>query len=232
MVSIETISYFLNHFLGVERFRKEKGGIYHPLESLVKRLGLALEPQPGLEDWIRDNNLDAIFFHRPWKLDLDTLPNNVGVITYHLAFDEGLTLGFNRRLAEVLLMQNLQVFGKKEGRPIGMIGNIPETDIGDFVSYLQQVFGDLEQVEVKKDCLVNKVAVVGAMNEELITEATLEGVHLYLTGQMRKSGISKQMHLNIVAVGHHRCEQWGLKSLAGLLRDRFWGLEVIVFKAG
>jgi putative NIF3 family GTP cyclohydrolase 1 type 2 len=36
--------------------------------------------------------------------------------------------------------------------------------------------------------------------------------------------------IGIVGVGHRRCEEWGLRAMSGLLRERWSRLEVILPK--
>jgi putative NIF3 family GTP cyclohydrolase 1 type 2 len=231
MLHIETITHFLNHFFAIERYEQKEDGIYHPTQRTVTRIGLALEPHSELTHWIQTHQLDAIFLHRPWKLDIATLPPYVGVFSYHLAFDETLTLGYNQRLADLLLMRELQIFGTKAGRPIGMIGITPETTLSQYSHSLKQIFGGLDQQQVHEDATINKIAVVGAMTDNLVRDAAKAEVALYLTGQMRKPALQavEDRGLNVIAVGHRRCEEWGLQALAGVLRERFCSLEVMVF---
>jgi hypothetical protein len=52
----------------------------------------------------RADNWMLYFCIDPGSCNPEQLEPDVGVISYHLAFDERLTLGFNPRLAEVLGM--------------------------------------------------------------------------------------------------------------------------------
>lgn len=74
------------------------------------------------------------------------------------------------------------------------------------------------------------MAVVGAMTDALVREAALRGADLYITGQLRKPALSavKETGIAVVAAGHRRCEEWGLKALAGVLRERWFELEVVL----
>lgn len=231
MINLQTITHFLDQFFAIERYEQEDGGVYHPTEQTITRIGLTLESHSGIVDWIKANQFHAIFLHRPWQLDVSTLPPHVGVFSYHLAFDEGLTLGFNQRLADVLLMRNLQIFGTKAGRPIGMMGTVSETTISKYCHSIEQIFGRVSQQQVNPEEIVKKVTVVGAMTDSLVREAAKEHVSLYITGQIRQPAMQAvaETGLNIVAVGHRRCEEWGLQVLAGVLRERFRSLKIITY---
>ena len=151
-------------------------------------------------------------------------------VSYHLAFDERLTLGFNPRLAEVLAMSDLSMLGEKQGRAIGMIGNIPTQSFTSYCSKVNEVFGRQEEVVIGLKAEVSRVAVVGAMTELLVREAASQGADFYLTGQLRQPAqiAVQETGISAIAVGHRRSEEWGLRALAGVLRERWSSLEVVL----
>ncbi len=228
---LDTITKFLNTFFQVERYNKdEQGGIYLPSTRSIKRLGLALEPWDGLYNWVKSQHIDALFLHRPWKLELEQLPPDIGVISYHLPFDESLTLGFNTHLADVLSLSNLEVFGEKQNRPIGMIGQAPNQTFTDIFNCVKEIFNGYEQIRAASESEVKKVAVVGAMTDLLVREAASHGVNVYITGQLRQPAAQAVIdsEMSVIAVGHYRCEIWGLHTLASILQQRWSKLYLVV----
>ncbi|RUT02887.1 hypothetical protein DSM106972_058070 [Dulcicalothrix desertica PCC 7102] len=227
---LDTITKFLNTFFQVERYNEdEQGGIYLPSTRSIKRLGLALEPWDGLYNWVANQHIDALFLHRPWKLDVEQLPPDIGVISYHLPFDESLTLGFNTRLADVLSFSNLEVFGEKQNRPIGMIGQAPNQTFTDIFNCVKEIFNGYEQIRAASENEVKKVAVVGAMTDLLVREAASHGVNVYITGQLRQPAAQAVIdtQMSVIAVGHYRCEIWGLHTLASILQQRWSKLYLV-----
>ncbi|BAY29906.1 hypothetical protein NIES2107_17500 [Nostoc carneum NIES-2107] len=223
---------FLNNFFNVEQFTtSERGGIYLPSSNPVKRLGLALEAETRLYEWVSDKHLDALFLHRPWNLELQKLPPELGIISYHLPFDECLTIGFNPRLAQILQMSNLQVLGEKENRAIGMIGNIHTQSFAQLCSYITQIFGKTEQILPAVNSNIKRIAVVGAMTDLLIREAAKLGVDVYITGQFRQPAKAaiQETQIGVITVGHRRSELWGLRSLLEVLQERWSSLEVFIY---
>ena len=233
MPTLQELNTFLSLYFSAERFGSDQNGIYRESEGSVKRIGLLLEPVPKIANWTKKHKLDALFIHRPWKLEKMKPPaEEVGILAYHYAFDELLTTGYNPRLAETLLMEGLDVLGHKEGRPLGMIGDVPKTTIGAFHAQTREVFGGLEgaYLNSEPDEEVAKVCVVGAMRDKLIREAKGRGANVYITGQWRdhaKKAV-EDTGMNVLEIGHERCERWGLRALAGVLRERYAGLSVVV----
>lgn len=228
MIAQEELVEFLDEFFEIEKFGEDKSGIFIANDRPISRVGLALEPWPEIDRWIHESNLDSLFLHRPWKLE--ATPVEVGVVFYHHAFDEHLTIGFNPRLATALGMRFLQPFGEKLGRPIGMISSVRSQSIEAFCNRVQSVFGRYEHRVSGQFEVVDRVAVVGALTPELIEAAAAEGVQVYVTGQLRAIATDaiRAAGIEVIAVGHRRCEEWGLRSLASVLQERWASLSVLV----
>lgn len=155
---------------------------------------------------------------------------DVGVVAYHLPFDERLTLGFNPRLADVLGMSNIEVLGYKDGRPIGMIGTVPSQPFVAFQRQCSELFGGYEQTVPALHEPVACIAMVGAMTDALVHEASARGAEVYVTGQYRHParGAVAATGIGVIEVGHRRSEAWGLRALAGMLRERWATLTVVL----
>ncbi|ADB42208.1 Nif3-like dinuclear metal center hexameric protein [Spirosoma linguale] len=237
--TINDIANLLKNALSVQHYpADEQGGVYHPSTQPVQRIGLALEPFPGLAKWVTDMDLDAIWLHRPWQLDLSHLPANVGVLYHHLPFDETLTIGYNTRLASQLDAINPpQPLGYKADpantkttlskRPIGMLIDVPEQEFDYWLSVVKRQFGGYDRAEAGHGSTgwhpaSSRIAVVGAMTDAFVREAAERGAHLYLTGAYRKPGQQAvdETGIAVIAVGHRRCEEWGLDALATLLTEQ------------
>jgi putative NIF3 family GTP cyclohydrolase 1 type 2 len=230
MIFLNEVAKFLDYFFEVAHYDlQERGGVYLPTVRVIQRLGLVLEPWDGLYEWVDELGLDALFLHRPWKLENEKLLPEVGVISYHLPFDEQLTLGFNPLLAKVLSMSNLEVLGKKQNRAIGMIGNIPNHSLISLCKCISEIFAGYEQIQTATQIEVKRIAVVGAMTDLLVREAAQRGADIYITGQLRQPAIQAMVdtQIGVITIGHFQSEVWGLRSLAGILRQRWSNLDVI-----
>lgn len=228
MITQKELVIFLDEFFEIEKFADDKGGVFISSDRPIHRIGLALEPWPEINSWICDRHLDAIFLHRPWQLQ--EIPADVGVIFYHHAFDEHLTMGFNPRIAAALGMRSLQPFGEKAGRSIGMISPVRSQSVESFRDRVQGVFGRWEHFVSGRFETIDRVAVVGALTPELVEAAARENVQVYITGQLRTAATAaiQSTGIEVIAVGHRRCEEWGLRALAGVLRERFTNLLVLL----
>lgn len=230
MLSVEQLAHFLNQYFAIHRFEDDQGGVYKHSTRPIRRIGLALEAWGQINDWVRKAQLDALFLHRPWKLDLEQLTSDISVVSYHLAFDECLTLGFNPRLAVALGLEAIEMFGEKAGRPIGMIGQIQPQSFASYCSDIDEVFGGRDQTLPGRCEQVLRAVIVGAMTDELVRAAAMQKADVYVTGQLRQPAQEavQETGIGVVAVGHRRCEEWGLQALAGVMHERWSGLKVIL----
>jgi putative NIF3 family GTP cyclohydrolase 1 type 2 len=197
----------------------------------VARLGLALDGSAATAAWARGEELDALWLHRPWRLPAAELAPAMGVCFTHLPFDDRLTTGLNPRLATALACTDLEPFAFKDGRTLGMLARCEPEPAERLRDTLAAVFGGLDAwVEGTGDGAVRRVATVGAMNEGLVRDAAARGAGLYVTGQLRAPALAavRETGIAVAAVGHGRSEWWGVRALAGLLRERWAALDVRV----
>lgn len=229
--SLNDIATYLDAYLGSVRFPQDQNGIYHPTQHLIQRIGVALEPWPDIAMWVRRERLDALFLHRPWRMDIKTLPAEVGILAYHLSFDLTLTFGLNLRLAHALHIQQPVPFAFKDSIPLGMLGDIPPVSLAILTQHLQNIFGAAPIIAVMPHTeTVKRIAIVAAMTDPLIREAAAFHVDLYITGQLRRPAHRAVMEtgMTVATIGHTTGELWGLRELACILRERWPVLTTIL----
>jgi putative NIF3 family GTP cyclohydrolase 1 type 2 len=212
--------------LGAEEIAGIDHGARRDPARPVARLGLALEPWDGLGAWAREADLDAVFLHRPWGLAPGTLPPGTGLLASHRPFDERLTTGFNPALAIRLGMTGLEPIGERAGQPPGMLGAVARQPFEGWLARAREEFGGVEAAQPPRGGEVARVAAVNAMTDALVREAAARGADAYLTGVLRvpaRAAVA-ETGIGVVAVGHRRAEEWGLRELARLFRERWPGL--------
>ena len=230
MISPNNLANFLDQYLNTGIYPDEPPTVYRPFGRSVSRLGLVLDPWPGMADWVREARLDALFLHRPFKLETGSLPDDIGILASHLPFEERLALGFNPRLADALGLSCPKPLGQRKERPLGMIGEVPPQTVSAFYKSVTEVFGGREDARTCERDEVTKVAVVGAMTADLMHEASARGAEVYITGHMRQPAREAMVDtgLGVIIVGHRRSEEWALRTLAHVLRERFAPLTVVL----
>ncbi|CAA9353742.1 MAG: hypothetical protein AVDCRST_MAG11-3697 [uncultured Gemmatimonadaceae bacterium] len=229
---LEGIAAYVGTLLGADRYAATEHGVAVPGHRPVRRLGLALDGDAGAAAWAHAAAVDALWLHRPWRLPAGALPDGVGVCFTHLPFDDRLTTGLNPRLATALGATELEPFGEKEGRTIGMLARTDARSADHLRGAAAAVFGGLDAWidGADPDAPVRRLAVVGAMTDALVRQAAARGATLYVTGQLRAPALDavRATGIAVAAVGHGRAERWGTRALAGLLRERWAALAVVL----
>ncbi len=234
-MNFPTLQHALDAVLHVGRFAAtdDLNGVFLPParpEEPLRRVGLALEPGPRWWAWVERERPDAVFLHRPWRMEPDArralADAGTGVLAYHLAFDECLTTGFNPALAAACGWGEPALLAEKEGRPLGMACALPDGPVSfaAVVARLEAEFGGLKEVTppaARAGAFVERVACVGAMNDGLVRAADAAGAGVYVTGQGRQTAHAavRATGIGVAAVGHGRSERWGLRTLGRLLRE-------------
>jgi putative NIF3 family GTP cyclohydrolase 1 type 2 len=234
MPSFHDLHRFVDAALGGEAFRgvDDPNGVWRPRQGSIASIGLLLEADEDIEGWVAHESLQALIVHRPWGL-LDVIRGDPGVLAYHLAFDERLTLGMNPILAERIGLSQLEVLGRKEGRPLGMIGAVERKSLSAVVSRIEQEFGRIDVMPGRVSDGVRRVAVVGAMWPELVVEAAKRGAGLYLTGDLRVRGVraAEETGIAVASAGHRSPEAWGMRTLGVMIETAFPDVRVVLAPA-
>jgi putative NIF3 family GTP cyclohydrolase 1 type 2 len=223
--ALATLAAFVDETLDAGAFPGEPPTVFIASDRPVRRLGLALEPGPGLAGWVDADRLDAVFLHRPWGVADAGLPAGTGVLASHAPFDHRLTIGANPDLARDLRMRDPHPFGEKDGRWIGMTGDVEPADPATLIARITDLFGGVDAVLPGRAESIRRIALAGAMTDAMVREAAARGADLYVTGQVRQPGLraAAETGIGIVAVGHARSEAYGLRRLAAMIEARFAG---------
>lgn len=197
--------------------------LLRPTRRPVTRLALALEPG----DLPAELEADALFLHRSRGVG-ERWPG-VGVLGAHDGFDLHLTTGPNGRLARVLGWRDVQ--RAEWERASGLIATPPQKSWDALRSALLREFGGEDTSFAPTDPRAPRVALMNALRPGLIEQAADLSVTVYLTGQLRPSAVAaaRARGVGVIALGHRRTEEWGLRQLARELEEAFPGLETRVW---
>jgi putative NIF3 family GTP cyclohydrolase 1 type 2 len=224
------IAAFLDAALHVQRFPDDAHGVIIPSQRPIARIGLALEPWDDMTGWLTAEAIDALFLHRHFRLDASVLPEGVGVLAYHLAFDAALTFAENPRLAVALGMRDYAIFSPLDGLPRGMVGDIDAIASDALTGRLTDIFGVAPEMHGALPANLTRIVLANVLSPALVQDAVAAGAQCYLTGQYRPSAAQalQAAGLPVAIIGHTAGERWGLRALAGMLREHWAALTVIL----
>jgi dinuclear metal center YbgI/SA1388 family protein len=152
-----------------------------------------------------------------------------GLYACHLPLDAHPVFGHNAQLAKLLGLTKLERFD------VGWLGQLPRPlTRQDLLHQLalpekhHYHFLEYGAEQIKQVALVSG----GGGTADLIEKAAAAGADLYLTGELKHSGVisAAELSLNVLAVGHYWSETWGLKAVQAYLEEK-WGLKTIFIES-
>jgi putative NIF3 family GTP cyclohydrolase 1 type 2 len=215
-ITLQALHAWLRQRLGEAEVRRSGSGP-------VARLALALEAV----DLPPDLKADALFLHRANRLG--EAFSGLAVLNSHDGFDLSLTTGPNLALAQRLGWHDIQLIELE--RASGLSAQVPQRDWDTFVDVLSAELGGYEQLRRPREPELGRVVLMNAMRPELLHTALEQGATVYITGQMRPValGAARELGMGVVALGHRRSEEWGLRQLKRELEAAFPELSCIVY---
>lgn len=196
--------------------------------QVVRAVAFGLDP----EDVPVDVVAEAVFLHRPFRAGGRFAGRTV--LASHAGFDALLTTGVNRPLAERLGWVDVRSV-VHDGRELGLLARVPRSGWSALLSVLREEFGGWEQL-LDPAWLGDDVtvALMSACRPELVSLVAQSGAGVYVTGQWRPGAQlrARELGVGIVAVGHRRSEQWGVRQLAREVSAAFPSVRVSVFEGG
>lgn len=197
------------------------------------------------------------FLHRPWSLDRRAVPRGALVLASHVSFDARLTVGWNVALAARLNVdvdgaRCIQGYKGDPDRMIGLVGKLKApTTLAAVTALIRHEFdgaGELYEQQSAEDGsettsgAIDVIAIMNAFHAEEVDRVTRTAEALlpsssdpvgprvlYLTGAARELGLegTRTVGMPAFCVGHRACEEWGIKYLAHMTRERWPALDVV-----
>ena len=231
MASARQIALFLHLLLQPQPGDDESVGVQGPVPGEVRRIGLALEPNQGMDEWVRREQIDLLFIHRSYRLLFLTMPEPVGVITYQRAFDRWLFSTQNPFLVQSFGLHEITPITWREEEIVGFVAAVIPESWPEFLERANAAFMGTESALLPTRKVVCRAAFLEAMSAVLVESAAALGADVYVTGQTRQPGLPaiEQTGLGLITVGRRHLEWWGLTCLGQLLIEQFPELAVVRF---
>ncbi len=150
------------------------------------------------------------------------LDHDLALYAAHLPLDMHMEVGNNAGLADALELHNREPFGMYHGIKIGIKGELNEAlDIDTVLKKIglnrDTALGVLEfgRREIKS------VGVISGGADKEVSQAILEGLDLYITGELSHQVYHTCLEsgINLVAGGHYHTETYGVRKLMQVLKD-------------
>jgi len=152
------------------------------------------------------------------------MENDMALYACHLPLDADPVVGNNVLICHALGLRDIKRFGVYHGMEIGFQGCLPKA-----VKYTQ--FKDLVRKQINRvvQCMdfgkseVRTVAVISGSAPELLNEAGVKGIDVFLSGEPKLSAYhtAKEYGINAIFAGHYATEVFGVRAVAPVLKKKF-----------
>lgn len=222
----------------------------------VKMILIALDPSVNALRSAKKINAQLLLTHHPLifkplsQLNHEVYPGDVltvaiqekiSIVSMHTNLDVAKN-GINDMLAKLLGLQDLEVLQEGEDLPgggigLGRIGNLSKPKM------LSSIVEDVKQVLSAqrigtlghKDLEINRVAVAGGSGGGMVTEASMKGADLFITGDVSHHDAlqAKDLNLALIDAGHYYSERAAMVHFADFLQERFnekgWEVKIAIY---
>lgn len=176
--------------------------------------------------WNRDPRVIGPILRVRLKALLD---HDLALVAYHLPLDANPDVGNNAELVRLLGFGPARIgFGPLDGNLLGAIGD-STTPIGrdEFVERVRSL-GSYPLVLPSGSETVRRIGVVSGSGASYLVDAAERGCDLFLTGEADEPtpAMSRELGINVVAMGHYNSEKFGVMALGQRLATTF-GVEVL-----
>ena len=208
-------------------------------DAPVRGVLIALDPTEDAVEAAIDRGCNVILTHHPMlfrglkavdgrdtgsRKVIRMIAHGITAMAFHTRLDavEG---GVNDILAARLGLTNTEPFGEDgnpAGRPIGRVGDLPETVSADaFIETVKAALGLPALVFAGCGKPVRRVAVMGGGGEDDVGAAVLAGADTYVTGELKYHHLCDAPYgeINLIMAGHYHTEAPVLDRLAELTAE-------------
>ena len=206
------------------------------LDAPVKGILIALDPTEDAVDQAIESGCNVILTHHPMlfrglktvdghdtgsRKVIRMIQSGITAMAFHTRLDAA-DGGVNDVLAARLGLTDVEPFGEDgnpAGKPIGRVGNLPETMTAD--EFIQTVKTALDLPALLfAGCgkPVRRVAVLGGAGDDDVFAAVAAGADTYVTGELRYHQLCDAPYgeMNLIMAGHYHTEAPVLGYLAAL----------------
>lgn len=238
MISLQSLTNYLNDFLTVEDFQDYcPNGLQVQGKDRINKVVCGVTASQALIRAAIEQGADAMIVHHGyfWKGDDPCvigllrerlallLKHNISLLAYHLPLDVHASLGNNVGFAQAL---GIEVNGDfvTDVPGLGWKGSLPEPCTPeDFASMLSNRL-KRQPLHIRSGKqMIQSIAWCTGAAQDFITAAAAEKVDAYVSGEVseRTTHLAKELGVDYFAAGHHATERFGVQAISNHLNEKF-----------
>lgn len=152
------------------------------------------------------------------------LEKNISLYAAHLPLDAHQEVGNNWGLARILEMAELEPFGKRDGKCLGVKGVFPNSiGLPELANLIEKYLGESVLVHAGGPTQVNSLGIISGGAAWDVVTAAKAGLDAFLTGEPIHAVFHEAFErgINAMYAGHYMTETVGVKLLAEKITEQF-----------
>lgn len=237
MISLNSLCQHLDDLLSSQKIADScPNGLQIEGKASVRKVATAVSASLATIEQAVEEQVDALIVHHGifWQRDEYVirgvkkekiallLQHGISLIGYHLPLDMHPDLGNNWVAAKELGWSNLQPFGLYNGMFIGVKGEVAPTPIEAMRHRLESYYQHPAHCAFGGSGTIKSAALISGGAYRSITEASKEGVDLFITGNFDEPVWHQAFEekINFCALGHSATERIGPMALRSYIQDK------------
>ena len=236
-MDILQLSHYLDNLLEINSIRDAPhalNGLQIQNQGEIKKIGLAVDLCQATIELAVEKQCQMLFVHHGafWsglqpirgkhyeKLSA-MMQANIGLYSAHIPLDLHPAYGNNRVLADLIGLENLEMFGEYGGIKIGFKGTINKKPAKTLAEELAEKLGSSIKLIGTGD--IESIGLVTGGAADIIQQASREGLDAYITGEGANHHYHEAIEGKCVLIfaGHYATETGGVKSVGLHLEKKF-----------
>ena len=241
VISVGELTAFLDNLLNIKSFSADlsNNGLQVEGSGKVKRIALAVDASMATFEAAKADNCDFILVHHglswgaePRRFTGDVgrrlqflFKNNLSLYAVHLPLDANPTFGHNVFLADLLKLEEREMFFNYDHVDIGVIGNLRRPLATDEIAALfhaavtpdLKLFGSNNVQCRRVGCISGGAGLSGLL-------AAINGeADCLITGEFDHTmyHVALENNISVIALGHYASECSGVQALGEIIEQRF-----------
>nr|WP_298627131.1 Nif3-like dinuclear metal center hexameric protein [uncultured Legionella sp.] len=233
------LSHFLNNLLSCSKFNDyAPNGIQVEGKDQIKHICTAVTASEEVILEAVASQADALLVHHGyfWRGEdpvitgmkrqriSKLLNHNINLFAYHLPLDCHPELGNNACLANLLLLDTVQMHKAGGTENLLWSGMLPQSMMGEqFSEFIEGILGRKPLHIDGANKPVRSVALCTGGAQDYIENAYQLGVDAYISGEVSERTYyqAKELGIHYYACGHHATERYGIQALGAYLANYF-----------
>jgi len=228
----------LNHYLHADDFKDiGPNGLQVEGRPEVERIITAVSASRELFERAALQQADAVLVHHGliWNFERPLyrgsykqrvkilLEQDVNLYAYHLPLDAHGEVGNNIQIAGLLNLTETEPFGDYNGQKVGIKGKLADLPSATIFEMIKEKINPAALIFPYGPDRISSVGIISGGAQKDVKQAVLEGLDLYITGEVSEHIMHyvREEGIHFVAAGHYATERFGVLALGDWIRREF-----------